>query len=103
MNIYEIPLTNDAQVFSIDLAGVEYQVNLYWCDAAEIWVIDLADNATGTPILSGIPLVAGPDLLAQFAYLGIGGTLSAYTEGDLNSPPNYDNLGVTGKVTFTTP
>jgi hypothetical protein len=102
MNIYEIPLTNDAQIFSIDLAGIEYQINLYWCDAAGIWVIDLADNATGVAILSGVPLVAGPDLLAQFAYLRIGGKLSAYTEGNINSAPTYDNLGVTGKVTFTT-
>lgn len=102
MNTYGVPLTNEAQVFSMGLAGVDYQFRLYWNEESLIWILDILDSLS-VPILSGIPLVAGVDLLSQFSYLGLGGSLTAYTEGDLNAPPTYDNLGITGKVTFTTP
>jgi hypothetical protein len=102
MKTYEIPLTNDSQLFSIDLGGIEYQFRLYWCEDSLAWIFDISDSL-GMAILSGIPLVAGVDLLGPFSYLGFGGVLNAYTDGDLNSSPTYDNLGITGKVAFTTP
>ena len=46
--------------------------------------------------MAGVPLVAGRDLLAPYAYLGIGGQLWIYGE----DAPDYENLGERIKLLF---
>lgn len=96
---YEIPLTAAFQQLLISLANVTYQLTVKWNDEASVWVVDIA-SSSGTPILSGIPLVTGTDLLGQFAYLNLGGSLIAQTDYDLTAPPTFDNLGDTGHLYF---
>lgn len=97
---FEIPLTPQAQVFSISLGGIPYQFTLMWRDsAAGGWFIDLAD-VDGNPIVSGIPLVTGVDLLGQYAYLGFQGRLTVVTSGNSTAVPTYQNLGTTSKLIF---
>ncbi|MFV8849811.1 phage baseplate plug family protein [Serratia fonticola] len=91
-NLIEIPLTPTAQQFAIQLAGVQYQMTLIWRDAAG-WVLDIANNDR-TPLIQGIPLVAGADLLAQYRYLGIGGALFVVSDPNVLFPPTKDNLGI---------
>lgn len=91
-NLIEIPLTPTAQQFAIQLAGVQYQMTLIWRDAAG-WVLDIANNDR-TPLIQGIPLVAGADLLAQYRYLGIGGSLFVVSDPNVLFPPTKDNLGI---------
>ncbi len=100
--LYEIPLINLAQTLSITLADVSYVLTVKWNDASSCWVMDMGD-ANGNPILQGIPLVTGSDLLEQFAYLNFGGALIAQTDHDIYAPPTYDNLGTTGHLYFETP
>lgn len=69
MDIKEIPLTPDNQQFSIVLAGNAYRMRVLWRDI--YWIVDLLDGS-GNPIINGIPLVTGADLLAQYAYLNLG-------------------------------
>lgn len=102
MAIYEIPLTPEAQVFTITLAGIEYQFKLQWNNANLTWVFDLINSVTSEVILTGIPLVANTNLFRQYGYLNLGGSLVAQTDNNVNVPPNYDNLGNTGKVYFIT-
>jgi hypothetical protein len=98
---FEIPLTPQAQVFSIALGGIPYQFTLMWRDAEMGgWFIDIADQ-NANPVVSGIPLVTGTDLLAQYAYLGFPGTLTVVTAGDPTAIPTYENLGTTSKLIFT--
>lgn len=98
---FEIPLTPQAQVFSIALGGIPYQLTLMWRDAVNGgWFIDIADQNTN-PIVSGIPLVTGVDLLAQYAYLGFPGSLTVETSGDPTAVPTFENLGTTSKLIFT--
>ena len=66
---YVIPLTPEPQRFRIVLAGRELLL--------------------AVPLVSGIPLVAGCDLLEPYAYLGLGGAL--LLSGD--EPPSPDTLG----------
>jgi hypothetical protein len=101
MAIYEIPLTPEAQTFTIDLADVTYIVSLFWCDASSCWIINLADSQ-GVDIVTGIPLVTGSDLLGQYQYLGIGGSLIAFTDGDSSAVPTYENLGTSSHLYFET-
>lgn len=89
MATYMIPLEPEPQSFSIALNGVEYRLTVRWFEApAGGWLLDMA-TVDDEPVLSGIPLVAGCDLLEQYEYLGIGGRL--VVSGDM--PPTLDNLG----------
>lgn len=96
---YEIPLIAAAQQITISLASVTYTLTVKWNDEANVWVLDIAD-ANNNPILTGIPLVTGTDLLGQFAYLNFGGKLIAQTDYNLTLPPSYTDLGSTGHLYF---
>lgn len=97
MASYSIPLAGVPEVFAITIAGTEYGLSLSYRDAADGgWTLDIANSTdnVGAPILCGIPLVTGVDLLEQFAYLGLGFALYVVTEGDpLQSAPTLTGLG----------
>ncbi|GHV35136.1 hypothetical protein FACS1894187_07200 [Synergistales bacterium] len=100
---YKIPLTATPQSFSIVLGDIHYIVNLYWNAAEQMqsWVIDIADSDTQKPIVNGIPLVTGCNLLEQYGYLGFKGALIAYENGS-DERPGYDNLGGEANLFFVT-
>lgn len=90
---YEIPLSGVAQKFSISLGGVPYQMLLAWRDVDQGgWFLDIADS-NAAPIVQGIPLITGADLLAQYTDKGFGGQLLVATDGDADLVPTYANLG----------
>lgn len=91
MAVTEIPLSPDNQTFSITLAGTEYQIRALWRGA--FWIIDLMDG-TGALIISGIPLVTGADLLAQYAYLNLGFSLYVVCDDPQNDYPTKADLGI---------
>ncbi len=98
---YEIPTSNIPQVISISLAGVTYKLTNKWNVSGNCWVLDIADT-NSNPILSGIPLVTGVDLLEQYGYLNFGGQLFAQTDHDLTQVPTFTSLGVNGHLYFVT-
>ena len=126
MPTYEIPLIPSPQTFNISLVGVTYTFSLNYRKAnagvidaptgadAEVpgfiidtntldnWVLDISD-AVGNPLIFGIPLIPGIDLLGQYAYLNIGGALTVSVSGDPDGVPDYAGLGTKGKMQFTTP
>lgn len=97
--VYEIPLTPQAQNFSITLAGVDYQMMVKWCDPGSEWVLDIFDGQ-GNALLRGVPLVTGADLLEQYAHMGFGGKLIVQTDSDIHAMPTYDNLGAASHLYF---
>jgi len=100
--IREIPLTPEAQTFTITLGSVEYRITLVWREANEGgWVIDIL-TINDEPIIAGIPLVTGADLLAQYSYLGLCGELRVQTDNDPDEVPTFENLGDTSHVYFIT-
>lgn len=102
MTTYEIPLNAASQTFQIQLAGVTYALTLIWREApGGGWILDIADGS-GNRILSGVPLVTGADLLAQYAYLGIGGELWVQTDSDAAAVPTFGNLGTDSHLYFVT-
>lgn len=96
---YQIPLQAQPQVLQVTLAGVQYQLTVRWNDANQAWTLDIAD-VNGNPIISGIPLVTGSDLLSPYAYLGIGGQLIVQTTNDTDAVPTLSNLGTSGNLYF---
>lgn len=81
------------------MAGVEYQLTVKWNDPNQSWMVDIADS-NGNPIVSGIPLVTGKDLLAPYGYLNFGGQLIAQTTNNVDAVPTFVNLGSTGNLYF---
>ncbi|MBJ9732512.1 MULTISPECIES: phage baseplate plug protein [Burkholderia] len=98
----EIPLTPDPQTFTLTLSGIDYQMTIQYREAwGAGWILDVAD-ASGNPLVSGIPLVTGTDLLGQYAYLGFGGRLWVQGAADPDEIPTFDDLGVGSKVYWVT-
>lgn len=99
LTAFEIPLQPGPQILSISLANVTYQLTVWWNNQCGSWMIDI-DDINGNPVLTGIPMVAGADLLEQFGYLNFGGQLIAQTENAPDAVPNFANLGQTGNLYF---
>lgn len=104
MALYEIPLSPDPQSFGIALSGRELNLAVRWAeslcpDARGGWLLDIYDTPDDlTPLVLGIPQVAGCDLLAPYGYLNLGGKLMISG----NEPPTLDNLGESVLLLFET-
>jgi len=68
-------------------------MSLKWFEAAKVWLVDLSD-ANGAPLILGIPLTTGSDLLEQYKHLGFVGGLWCSTDGDPDAQPTFQTLGV---------
>lgn len=101
MSVFEIPMNGKAQEFSITLAGVQYNLTLVWNSVSSAWIMDIADS-NDDPLLSGVPIVTGADILAQFEYIGISGELYVQTDSDPNVMPTYENFGTDSHLYFAT-
>lgn len=98
--LYEIPLKPYAQSFQIALNGSSYKLTLRYSDTDQGgWLLDLADSLS-SPLIAGIPLVTGSDLLGQYRYLGLGISLIVASDVDIYTTPTYDNLGIAGHLYF---
>lgn len=97
--VYEIPLSATPQSFNVTLGTTSYEVRLVWNYASSCWVLDFSDSA-GTPVLVGVPLVVGADLLAQHKHLGFSGTLRVQNDSDVEKAPTYEDLGQESRLYF---
>lgn len=99
---FTIPLQPQPQTFSITLGGVSYNLTFKYQNVdMGGWCLDIADQ-NSVPIVQGIPLVTGANLLAQYAYLGFTGTLWVQTQSDPDAVPTFENLGTDGQVYYVT-
>ena len=100
MIISEIPLQPNAQTFKTSLLGVTYIMTLVYRGG---WLLSIADSL-GNPLVAGLSLVTGCDLMAQLEYLGLGGILQVQTDGlTPDAVPTFANLGLQSHLYFTTP
>lgn len=101
---YEVPTSPQPSSQQIVLNGTLYQLSLNWCDPAQCWMLDVADQ-NNNPIVGGIPLVTGADLLVQLAYLSIGsgGALIVQSDNNPDLVPSFETLGSTGHLFFVSP
>jgi hypothetical protein len=105
----EIPTQSGAPFTErITLQDVVYTLDFHWNTVAKVWNLDFYDDTGQTPILRGVALVTGCDLLEQFAYLPLGARLilTTMTIGPGISPdtvPGFYNLGTDGRLYATMP
>ncbi|MDC9593502.1 phage baseplate plug family protein [Xenorhabdus sp. IM139775] len=97
MNIIEIPLQAENQQFDIQLGGVSYRMRLQWRDCAG-WVLDIM-HPNSEPIVMGVSLVFGADILEQHSYLGFNGSL-VFVCDNPQSEAIRDDLGKTNRLYF---
>jgi hypothetical protein len=97
MNEVEIPLQAENQQFDIQLGGVNYKMRLQHRDCAG-WILDIM-HPNSEPIVSGIPLVSGVDLLAQYSYLDFDGAL-IFVCADPQNETSKEELGKSNKLYF---
>lgn len=88
------------QSFVQELGGTTYNFRLtYNTERDGSWVLDIGD-ANQVPIIAGIPLVSGVDLLGQHRHLGFKGSLIVTTDRGAGEVPTFDGLGVTSHIFF---
>jgi hypothetical protein len=93
----EIPLSPNPQSFQIALVNVTYGMTVVWNVVNASWMVDISD-ASGNPILQGIPMITGADLLGQYAYLSFGFKLVCQTDNAPDVVPTFADLGTTGHL-----
>jgi uncharacterized protein DUF6983 len=104
-SVFLIPLQPAVpQTLSVQLGGTTYRLTLLFRNdpITPTWTVDIADSA-GNPILQGIPLVTGADLLAQYGYLGFGGALVVQTTSNPDAVPTFENIGSDGNLYWVSP
>ena len=103
--VYEIPTAGSPKIITVTLPSGTYFMRLIYADSPNGeggWLLDIGDQ-NGNPLVCGIPLVTGCDLLEQYAYLGIGGPLYCITAGDPTTPPTFSSLGSTSNLFIEEP
>lgn len=81
------------------MGGAQRRLTVRWCPPMAAWALDVA-NADGTPVINGIPLVTGIDLLMQYAYLNLGGKLVCQSGHNAYAVTTFENLGLTAHLFF---
>ncbi len=94
LNIFKIPLSNIPQTFDIEMNGKAYTITCRYNTEMASWLLSMADGDTGADLFDSMPLVTGTNLLAQYAHIGLDGSLIVYTDGDEFAPPTEANLGI---------
>lgn len=104
MTVYDFPLRADVgpQKMSITLGTVEYKIRFYYANVPDGgWFMDVRD-LSDDPLVLGLALTAGENVVQQFDYLGFEGGIGVCVDFDYTLEPTYDNFGKNGKVQFIT-
>lgn len=88
MAIYQIPLTANNQKFNVQLNGTTYKFRTIY--RGDTWFLDIMDVSENS-IISGIPMLMGDELLAQYQYL-ISGSLYV-VNNNADQSQSFNDLG----------
>lgn len=98
MQVTEIPLSSGNQTFQVSLGSTTYMLRIIWRDVAG-WIMDVQDSS-GAPLLCGVPLITGVNLLEQYPELGINGALTVDISKGEPEYPTATNLGAGSRLYF---
>ena len=93
----KVPFTsNPWESFSCALNGNTYQFQTNYNERNGVWSFDLYDDTTGAPLVMGVPILLGCDLLAPYG-LGIG-SMYAIDMAATTAPSLVGTTGTVGQV-----
>lgn len=96
--LFEIPLLAQRQKVQVTLGGNNYILVFNYDNVDQGgWIVDIYDTSNNS-VLTGVPLITGADLLAQYSYLGLGGSLWVQSQSDPDAVPTFESLGSDGKL-----
>ena len=96
--VFEIPfIPATPQSMTVTLNGFDYNLRTYWCGPANCWVLDI-DDANSSPLIHGVPVITGANLLQQYQDLLPGQLLVISDHGPPGAVPTFDSLGATGHL-----
>lgn len=94
--IYELPMTDDAsQEFISTIDKVKYLFRVQLNVRADIWTIDIS-TSVDNPIITGLPLVMGVDLLSTERFAR--GMLFLVDYSGRGGDPTADNISNYGLI-----
>lgn len=100
VQVFDIPLKiGTPQTFLVTFGGVDYRFTLQWRDAGDGWILDIGDSGNA-PLICGIPLVTGANLLEQFSDIDLGGELWVVTDATPSAVPTFASIGDTSHLRF---
>jgi hypothetical protein len=82
--------------FTVALSGVNYAVELRWCDRQQLWLLSMSSVVGALDVVRGAALAVGPDLMcrprAVAPDLAPTGILRLYALGGVTTDPGLDDL-----------
>lgn len=100
--IAQLPLSTDCpQSFTCQLGNNTYQFDLTWNERSQVWVMNISDPVSQNPIVTGLSLTLGVDLLKAYA-LGIG-ALVVWDETGSHTEATVTSLGSSVNVYWISP
>lgn len=91
--VFSVPLRSGTQQFVVSLGTISVMMRLIWRSASGGgWFIDIYESDGLTPILCGLPVRCGQNMLSQYQYLGLG-RMVALIDGQAERDPSYDDMG----------
>ena len=91
-SIYRVPLNPFAEQFQIEINGTNYLIRTHWNEAIKRWTIDLGTSGEHW-LICNMAMVAGVDLLAQHAHLGLGFKMLVQVDGDSAADVGAEGFG----------
>lgn len=99
-NTVTIPLSTVPQGFDIVLSGRRVRiVTRYFAAQDAGWTLDITEPDS-TPIVLGVPIVTGDDLLRGYKHL-IAGSMYYVGNADVLTPPAWGTLGADGELIYS--
>lgn len=94
----ELLLSPKNQRLTLTYGGTRYVLTFRWLNV-ELggWVLDIATEDR-RPIISGIPLVTGVDLLDPFRHRELGFSLIIASDVDVDIVPSFRTLGRSSRI-----
>jgi hypothetical protein len=107
--VAEIPTENGHPFYEvITWGGVSRTLYFKWNTVTQCWVLDIYDATGSLPLLTGLPMITGTDILGQFGYMALAAStvMTVMSIGPFVSPdavPDFANLGEDGHIYLLTP
>jgi hypothetical protein len=93
--IKQLQTIQGSQTFNTSIKGVNYNFSIIWRGTQ--YCLNLLDT-NKNPIITGIALVPGMDLLGPYQYLNLGFGLSVSTTSDPTHEMTYTDLGSISQI-----